>query len=131
MYYATLGSLKVSVLLDWLHMLNPRGIRNTFFWASHVTVWVNVAWYSGSLIRHNLACIPQSKIWDVTITDGHCIDDMSWWIATASVNLVSDILILLLPHTIIWTLQLSKKKKIGISTIFTIGILYVSSFRLC
>lgn len=46
---------------------------------------------------------------------------------SAVFNLVLDILILLLPQQVIWTLQLTKSKKIGISFIFGVGILCVPS----
>lgn len=46
-----------------------------------------------------------------------------------TVNIVSDLYILLLPLPAIWSLQLPTKKKLGVSAIFTTGIGYVSSMK--
>jgi hypothetical protein len=122
----TLMCLKVSMLLDWLHIFVPHKKRNNFYWASQLVMWINIIWYCAGIIRLNLSCTPHSKIWDFTIPGGHCFDNTKWWTATASVNLVSDVVILLLPQTTIWNLQLSRAKKIGVSLVFAMGILYVN-----
>lgn len=57
------------------------------------------------------------------MSNGSCIDVKFLYIPAAVINLVSNIIILVLPQRVIWGLQTSSKNKIGISLIFAIGIL--------
>jgi hypothetical protein len=43
-----------------------------------------------------------------------------------SFNLVSDIFILILPQRIIWRLNMSREKKIGIALMFAVGLMQVA-----
>lgn len=66
-------------------------------------------------------CVPRRKIWDTTVT-GRCLD---WRIVLISGNIVtfiSDVIIWVIPHNIIWRLQLKRSKKWGLSALFTIGV---------
>lgn len=81
--------------------------------------------YTAILISANLTCKPYAKLWDKTLP-GNCSDNNEFDVATASYNLISDVLILLLPQRMIWRLHLETKKKIGIAVIFAIGIRYIS-----
>lgn len=58
--------------------------------------------------------------------EGHCINKRALDLSSAYFNLVADLFILLLPQRVIWTLQMSRQRKIGVSSIFSVGILYVS-----
>ncbi|KAI0465690.1 hypothetical protein F4859DRAFT_527824 [Xylaria cf. heliscus] len=122
---------KTAILLEWLHIFVPDGTRNTFFWACHILLWVNVLFYFSIIIVANLICFPFALIWDKTL-EGTCIDGKVIEVASAALNLTSDIIILVLPQRVIWNLQMKKKKKIGVSIIFAIGILAVTAaaFRL-
>lgn len=55
----------------------------------------------------------------------HCIDENAYYVSTSVFNVALDFWILMLPLTIIWTLQLSRRRKAGLVAIFLIGILYV------
>ena len=50
-----------------------------------------------------------------------CVNINAAFIATAAVNVVSDLLILALPVCNVWHLQMSVKRKIGISGVFLFG----------
>jgi hypothetical protein len=121
-----IGALKTAILLEWLRIFNPTGKRNTFFWACHIILWINILFYSASFFAINLACIPRQRIWDKTITEGHCFNENELYLAGTIVNLISDVAILLVPQKVIWSLKMSVKRKIGVSLIFATGLLYVS-----
>lgn len=42
---------------------------------------------------------------------------------SACINLVMDIVILIIPQGVIWKLQMTFKKKLGIGFLFSVGIL--------
>lgn len=83
-------------------------------------LWINVVYYSAAILVSSLSCFPHERIWDKTVP-GTCIDSKIILISSATLNVVSDLLILVLPQKTIWSLHISTKKKIGISLVFTVG----------
>ena len=73
-------------------------------------------------------CSPRTKIWTPE-EPGRCLDVDALYLASASFNVVSDIAMLSVPIYLIWNLQMSVQRKIGISAIFATGALSVL-FRL-
>lgn len=91
-------------------------------WSCWILIGVNVAFYTAAIIGGNLSCIPHQKIWDMALP-GHCINRRALDTATAAINLLSTLFILILPQKIIWSLKLSSNKKIGVASVFTVGLL--------
>ncbi|KAI0157246.1 hypothetical protein GGR57DRAFT_461338 [Xylariaceae sp. FL1272] len=131
LYSAHILVSKAAILLEWIHIFVPTGTRNAFYWACQCLLWVNVLFYTATIITANLVCIPFEGIWNKTIT-AKCIDGKVIEVVSASLNLFSDLVILILPHKVIWTLHMKPQKKIGVSIIFTIGLLAITAaaFRL-
>lgn len=69
------------------------------------------------------ACNPINKAWDITITWGSCIDRSDVYLATAITNAISDILLILIPIKIVWSLHLRPIQKIGVFALFSMGAL--------
>ncbi|KAK9772076.1 putative Integral membrane protein [Seiridium cardinale] len=126
--------LKSSILLEWTRIFVPRGTRGSFFHCADTIALVDL---SLSVVVHGLILLlgggrrKSELIWDKRIP-GTCYDRTPLDLSTASVNLLADVVILLFPQRVIWRLQLGLKKKIGVSVIFTIGLLACVSaaFRL-
>ena len=68
-------------------------------------------------------CIPREKIWNPSIP-GTCHDSHIELVVTAAFNAVNDLVILILPISSVWRLQMSTQRKIGISAVFATGLLY-------
>lgn len=66
-------------------------------------------------------CKPISANWDVTITDGKCADKTKIYLATAGLNVITDILILALPIPMVWNLQMPRRRRIGLVGLFALG----------
>ncbi|KAI0868255.1 hypothetical protein GGS24DRAFT_506965 [Hypoxylon argillaceum] len=120
-YAISIVLFKTAILLEWVRIFVPRTTRGLFFWACHTILWTNILFYTIVLIAANMSCKPYAKLWDKTLP-GTCNDNNAFDVATATYNLLSDLLILLLPQRIIWRLHLQTKKKIGIAILFGIGI---------
>ncbi|OTA55086.1 hypothetical protein K449DRAFT_179173 [Hypoxylon sp. EC38] len=131
-YNGAIGCLKAAILIEWLHLFNPRRVRNTFFWICQAILWINILYYAASAIAINVICTPHAKIWDKTIVEGRCGDSDTLYLSGTIINLISDILILSLPQTVIWSLKMTKPKRLGVSLIFAIGVLccIVACFRI-
>lgn len=68
-----------------------------------------------------LICRPFRKLWDNNVR-GVCGDFSKANLSAAAINLVLDILVVLLPLPIVWRLQMSKQKKVGISVTFGLSL---------
>ncbi|KAI1110018.1 hypothetical protein F5Y14DRAFT_466145 [Nemania sp. NC0429] len=120
-YAVCIVLLKSAIILSWLRIFDPLKTRGFFFWSCHALLWTNVLLYTVILITANITCKPFAKLWDKTLP-GTCSDNNAFDVATATFNLLSDLLTLLLPQPVIWRLNLATKKKIGIAAIFAIGV---------
>ncbi|KAF2259838.1 hypothetical protein CC78DRAFT_524205 [Lojkania enalia] len=125
-YGNVIMSLKVGVLLHWSKIFVPLGNRNGFWWTCHITLWVNVVLYVICTFLEIFGCTPREKLWNPFI-QGKCFDMGKLNIVTAAINFVSDVIILFLPQKVIWGLQMSTNKKIGVAVLFATGIFAIVS----
>ncbi|SPO01627.1 related to integral membrane protein PTH11 [Cephalotrichum gorgonifer] len=130
-YTACLPLLKISILLEWLGMFVPRGTRNWFFWSAWIMIGIQAAFGIAIIIALNLACIPTRKKWEFWLP-GKCFNAHNVETASAAFQLASDCFVLFIPQKIIWDLKMSWKKRLGVSFIFSLGVLACVSaaFRL-
>ncbi|TGJ81946.1 hypothetical protein E0Z10_g6816 [Xylaria hypoxylon] len=121
-FEATMGTLKTAILREWIRLFVPRGTKNNFYWACIVIMCLNILYYVASILASGLSCFPHEKIWNKTLR-GTCVNSKVIFVSSASINLVSDLCILILPQRIIWRLHTSKQKKIAVSSVFAIGVM--------
>lgn len=127
-YSFVLPLLKVGILVEWCRMFVPHGsvTKNAFWWGCVILSFVQISAAVATIIALNLQCIPHQAIWDFTIADARCFKLYNLQVSSASIQLASDVGILLLPQRVIWTLKMSWKKRMGISVVFGLGLLFVS-----
>lgn len=124
-YTISIGFAKAAILLEWTRIFVPRGVRNKFFWAAYILLAVNSLLYFSASVAVICSCIPPRKLWYPFIA-GQCLDRQDLDTTAAAVNIVTDIAVFILPQRKIWSLQMTKSRKIGLSVIFSFGILYVN-----
>ncbi|KAG8412809.1 hypothetical protein J3458_013245 [Metarhizium acridum] len=113
---------KVAILLEWNRIFNPNRVHSGFFWASHILLAVNILLYTSLTFASMFSCWPVHFLWEPWVK-GYCINKRALDLASAYFNLVADLFILLLPQKVIWTLRMSRQRKLGVSAIFSVGIL--------
>jgi len=86
-------------------------------------IYGNLAFYLGSFIALIVECVPQERIWNPLITTGRCIKTGDLLIAMGIINIISDLMILILPIWTIFHLRISTKLKLGVSAVFATGVL--------
>ncbi|KAK3382593.1 hypothetical protein B0T24DRAFT_645274 [Lasiosphaeria ovina] len=126
LYSVTLPLLKVAILLEWTQMFVPRGTRNAFWWTCWALIGVQVLFGIAAVVALNLVCVPYRAIYDFTVP-GKCYNKHTVDLASASVHLLTDVIMLVLPQRVIWGLQLSLRKKLGVSVVFSLGLLALVS----
>ncbi|KAI8948131.1 hypothetical protein F4801DRAFT_558009 [Xylaria longipes] len=114
--------LKIAVLLDWIHTFVPTGTRNALFWILHSLIWTNAIFYLIGTFIEAFQCPPED------VGTSRCnIDVPKYNVASGVINVISDLTILIAPHWVIWKLNLSRVRKIGVSVLFLIGALATGS----
>ncbi|CAL8575765.1 hypothetical protein XPA_001669 [Xanthoria parietina] len=118
-YCMSIASVKLSILLLITRIFLAVN-RNVLFWLTHLLMWTNTLFYGIAFFLAIFACRPRHKIWSPEVP-GQCFDSKSLYITSATFNTVSDLLMLSVPIHMIWKLQMSTKRKLGVSAIFGTG----------
>ncbi|RPA95801.1 hypothetical protein L873DRAFT_1837050 [Choiromyces venosus 120613-1] len=117
-YCASIAFVKASLLALYLH-LSP---RRTYRSLSYILLVLVVGHIISSLTVIIFQCTPVPYLWDKTMK-GRCIQTKIFYFANAGLNILTDVLIYLLPMPILWGIQLPKRQKVGLCAIFSLGAL--------
>ncbi|KAI0422896.1 hypothetical protein F5X98DRAFT_360510 [Xylaria grammica] len=111
---------KIAILLDWLQIFVPIGTRNALFWILHLMIWSNAIFYFVGSFIDGFRC-------GMGASTAECTNRVQSYIfASGIINVLSDITILIVPHWVVWKLNMSKAQKKGVSLLFMIGFLAVA-----
>ncbi|KAJ0117714.1 integral membrane protein [Diaporthe amygdali] len=83
---------------------------------------ITVAWAAGTILAGCLICQPFSMNWK-TIPNGHCGDQVLSFIITGTINLATDVAIVILPLPALYKLRMGIYKKLALVAIFSLGFL--------
>ncbi|KAI1074443.1 hypothetical protein F5B20DRAFT_563736 [Whalleya microplaca] len=121
MYIFTIMLVKAAILLQLVRIFVPTGTRNFFFWLCITLTTVEVLYHLVAGLITVIPCAPFEAHLDdlATCSPGSQYIDL----ISASMNVLLDYIIFLFPQRVIWRLQMSKKRRLGISLIFAIGLL--------
>ena len=110
---------KLSILLLYLRIFFPTGAsRTTLWWLIHLTMWLNILYTVALTLATTLQCVPYGLPWGNT-----CINQYLVLILSSAINIVSDIIVLIIPMGSIWSLQMSRKTKWAVWALFAFGSL--------
>lgn len=93
------------------------------WYGARTIIVVTGIYYIVSTFITIFACSPREAIWNPLVTDAQCIDNNTVVLITCLFNIVSDIIILMLPARAVWKLRIPTRKKVGIVLLFAIGLL--------
>ncbi|KAF2271924.1 uncharacterized protein EI97DRAFT_240135 [Westerdykella ornata] len=90
-----------------------------------------IAWGIGITVTLALVCQPIQAFWDSNVK-GKCLHLVEFTYFTNISNLITDLIIFVMPWPVIWHLQLQRKKKLLLGLIFSAGLAtcVVSAIRL-
>lgn len=94
--------------------------RDVGYWLTQFLIAVNGIFYIIYAFIPIFLCFPRSKIWGPEAA-GHCLDVNDLYLTSAIFNALSDIAMLSVPVYLIWNLQMSTRRKIGLSAISWTG----------
>lgn len=120
-YAPTQGFAKLSLLLFYRRLAPFTWFRA----AIYVVMFVVVAYTLGIMFSLIFPCKPIASNWDVTI-EGECINKTGIYIATAVINIATDLALLVLPIPVLVRLQIPRLEKVALIAMFGVGSMYVA-----
>ncbi|KAF4309732.1 putative integral membrane protein [Botryosphaeria dothidea] len=117
-YYAAMATVKQSYLFFYLRIF-PHKEFKTWVW---VCMFLVFGYWAGSMLQIFLICSPFEMNWNPTVPGGHCASYNVAFTTIGCVNMVTDLIIMLLPIPFIRKLQMAIGTKIGLYVIFSIGL---------
>ncbi|KAL9037606.1 MAG: hypothetical protein Q9214_005629 [Letrouitia sp. 1 TL-2023] len=121
-YISSMAATKISILLLY---------RRIFpIWKLRYIAWtVGIFIFAYSFAAVFLAifrCHPIRAIWN-PLVKAHCDNTNATILVMAIFNVVTDVIVLVLPMPVVWGLQLPKTRKFQVMAVFLLGSLYESS----
>ena len=110
-------AVKISILHLFIEIFWTRPIRI----ACYTLMTLATCLGTFILLSALLMCRPLAKSWDANIK-GVCGNSQKSFLAQAIINLCVDISIVVLPIPVLWRLQMSGLRKLGIYFMFSVGI---------
>lgn len=83
-----------------------------------------LGWWVAVVLVVIFSCHTITGNWDETI-EATCIDSRAFYLGNSIVNILSDVIILVLPVQMVWRLQISRGEKVALTSIFGLGGLLV------
>ena len=110
---------KIALCLFYRRLSDARWFQTSIWTTIAVTVSYSIAFIFAIIF----ACNPLKKNWDITITEGECINKGALYLGHTSVNAATDLVTLILPIPVILRLKLPSLQKIGVVLMFVVGSL--------
>lgn len=108
---------KIALCIFYLRLSPQQWFRYSVF----ATITFIVGYSVGIFFSLVFACTPVQKSFDTSVVGGTCIATAALYIATAVFNIVSDVILFVLPIPMVVGLQMKRKQKLGLLFIFGIG----------
>ncbi|KAJ5888159.1 hypothetical protein N7495_008200 [Penicillium taxi] len=126
LYVFNLVWTKISILLMYYRIFHFRYFK---IFAYIIGIFV-ILWVICITFLFIFICVPVQKLWSPDLP-GHCINQVSTWIANAISTIATDLAILLLPLPQVWKLQLRLSEKLAVSFAFSLGffVVFASAYR--
>jgi hypothetical protein len=111
--------VKLSILLLYLQLSPHRKFRAMVYAVMITTILYSLL---GSF-EFLFTCKPIAKVWDLTITSGSCYSGAKILAVHGGLSIATDIAMLVLPITMLWKLQLPRRRKVAVAALFMTGTL--------
>lgn len=117
----SLGFSKTSILLLYSQLFQT---EHYVVVAARATIATHMVWVAGTILTAFLICQPFSKHWE-TVSGGHCGDQVRSFIIIGTINLATNLVIIVLPLPSLYKLRMGIYKKLALVAVFGLGLLYV------
>lgn len=112
----TFPIVKISVLIFYNRLFPRKGFRLVICGVGALLLLMLLCGLLGILFQ----CLPIHSIWRPYV-EHHCFNQMAFYLAMGSLNLVTDIFVVLMPIPILWGLQLPAARKSALVAVFLLA----------
>lgn len=110
---------KASIVLLYQRIFIPAGSRKTIvWWAIWFVFWWNLLYTVALILTVTTECVGKE---DKVARGEECLKQSAVVISATVINVVSDLMILVIPIIAIWGLQMAKKPKYRLLAVFSVG----------
>lgn len=126
LYLIILATIKVAIL----HMYCRVFPIHSFRLAARILSVVTCIWSLMFVLLCVFQCTPVAKAWDPNV-QGKCMNLRMGYIGNAIPNILTDVVMLLMPLYHVWHLQIKLAQRIAVSCIFLLGafVIVASAYR--
>ncbi|KAI1316660.1 hypothetical protein F5Y16DRAFT_393092 [Xylariaceae sp. FL0255] len=117
LYGASVAFPKLSVIAFYLRVFVDRTTRLMTKILGVVIALIGLAIIITSLAQ----CRPFSARWNPALSATACINPTRYWQASSTLNVTTDVIVLLLPLPMVWKLQIDKAQKAALGFVFLLG----------
>ncbi|KAJ6131223.1 hypothetical protein N7523_001683 [Penicillium sp. IBT 18751x] len=117
-YGTSLGLVKTSIALFMVRIFGTKDGFKTGVIVALSVVW---AWVISIILEAFLLCRPFRYNWDASV-GGTCGNRPAAFMVAGIMNVVTDLMVIALPLPHVWKLKLNVQKKIGLTSVFCVGI---------
>lgn len=114
----TVTCVKISILVLYCKLFP----LTWFTRAAHITGLACVGYTVGTILAAFLVCQPLPYYWDITLQGGHCGNEFLSYLLTGSINIATDVLVLVLPIPSLVRLEMALYKKLILVGTFACGL---------
>lgn len=127
-YNLSLLCTKMSILCQYLRIFPQKSVRM----ATYTVIGIVVAYAIWRFFSAVFTCNPPAAFWDHSIKEKTCQDRLALSLASTTLNMITDIMIALLPLPYINRLQLPRSQKLALLAVFALAglVVIVSILRL-
>ncbi|GFF22476.1 hypothetical protein IFM61606_08501 [Aspergillus udagawae] len=119
-YNASLAFSKFSILFQYLRIFPSRRFR----FACYFVMGIVALYSTWAIVSAFVNCVPVARFWDRDIP-GSCLSFEAVWFFNASMNIATDLTLLIMPMPLISHLQLPRMQKVALMAVFAVGLLVV------
>ena len=91
-------------------------------------IFCYIGYAIGTAVADLCAAFPVHFNWTPGVRASRYIDGKTVFFANCGFNIATDVILLILPLTVIWKMKNTRLYKLGLSAIFCLGVLTVSSY---
>lgn len=118
LYNASLTAIKLTFLLQYYRVLGTKKMRQVVIYA---LVFVAM-WSISQLLIVIFTCTPIETFWlGKEVTGGKCMPNLPFWYINAAGNIVTDVMIFIIPLPALGSLNLRKQQKLALIGVFCLG----------
>jgi len=117
LYFAAVNIPKIAILILYGRLFPNRSTRIIIKALLVVLISLTIS----NVVADLAACRPFKANWETNLPGARCIDKEAFFIWGSIPNIITDVVMLVLPMPMVWKLHTSKRIKLGLTITFAVG----------